>query len=200
GPRRAGACGAARPGALAHVVRSGGQRRRLLTGLGQLRRGGDVERERHLPLVDRGDLRGVHEAMPALRAADHQSLEDVYVGVSEDVGHLPHVLAVTRADRRAGLEDLPRDRRARLHGRYTRWISVPVPRPPPQHMVTSPHSWSERSSSCRRVVMSRAPVEPSGWPSAMAPPLTLTRSMSELSSRCQAATTGANASLISTRS
>ena len=45
---------------------------------------------------------------------------------------------------------------------YTRWISVPVPRPPPQHMVTSPISLSERSSSWSSVVMRRAPVEPSG--------------------------------------
>ena len=57
---------------------------------------------------------------------------------------------------------------------------MPVPRPPPQHIVTSPISLSERSSSCSSVVISRAPVEPSGWPSAIAPPLTLTRSMSGL--------------------
>ena len=57
-----------------------------------------------------------------------------------------------------------------------------------------------RSSSCSSVVISRAPVEPSGWPSAIAPPLTLTRSMSGSSSRSQAATTEANASLISIRS
>ena len=82
----------------------------------------------------------------------------------------------------------------------TRWISVPVPRPPPQHIVTKPISLSERSSSCRSVVIRRAPVEPSGCPSAIAPPLTLTRSMSGLCSRRQAATTGAKASLISNRS
>src|SRR3954465_15971418 len=29
---------------------------------------------------------------------------------------------------------------------YTRWISVPVPRPPPQHIVTRPISLSERST------------------------------------------------------
>src|SRR3954463_5417358 len=82
----------------------------------------------------------------------------------------------------------------------TRSISVPVPRPPPQHIVTKPIDLSERSISCSSVVIRRAPVEPSGWPMAIAPPLTLTRSMSGLCSRCQAATTGANASLISNRS
>ena len=46
----------------------------------------------------------------------------------------------------------------------------------------------------------RAPVEPSGCPSAIAPPRGFTRSMSGLCSRAHAATTGANASLISTKS
>src|SRR4051795_2931864 len=82
----------------------------------------------------------------------------------------------------------------------TRSISVPVPRPPPQHIVTKPIDLSERSISCSSVVIRRAPVEPSGCPRAIAPPLTFTRSMSGLCSRCQAATTGANASLISNRS
>ena len=74
------------------------------------------------------------------------------------------------------------------------------PSPPPQHIVTRPTSLSERSSSCSSVVIRRAPVEPSGWPSAIAPPFTFTRSMSGSSSRRHAATTDANASLISTRS
>src|SRR3954453_6430180 len=82
----------------------------------------------------------------------------------------------------------------------TRSISVPVPRPPPQHIVTKPIDLSERSSSCTSVVIRPAPVGPKGWPMAIAPPFTLTRSMSGLCSRCQAATTGANASLISNRS
>src|SRR3954466_6480352 len=77
---------------------------------------------------------------------------------------------------------------------------VPVPRPPPQHMVTRPVSASVRSISCSSVLSRRAPVEPSGWPRAIAPPLTLTRSMSGESSRDQARTTGANASLTSNRS
>jgi hypothetical protein len=50
------------------------------------------------------------------------------------------------------------------------------------------------------VVISLAPVDPSGCPSAMAPPFTLTRSMSGSSSRRQAASTDANASFTSKRS
>src|SRR5215467_1272843 len=48
--------------------------------------------------------------------------------------------------------------------------------------------------------MRRAPEQPRGCPSAMAPPLTLTRSMSGWSSRSHASTTEAKASLISKRS
>src|SRR3954470_19067122 len=62
----------------------------------------------------------------------------------------------------------------------TRSIRVPVPRPPPQHIVTKPIDLSERSIACSSVVMSGAPVGRSGWPIAMAPPFTLTRSMSGL--------------------
>ena len=43
-----------------------------------------------------------------------------------------------------------------------RFRIVPVPSPPPQHIVTSPSSVSDRSSSCRIVVTSRAPVDPTG--------------------------------------
>ena len=48
--------------------------------------------------------------------------------------------------------------------------------------------------------MSRVPVAPSGWPRAMAPPLTLTRARSAPVSFCHASTTEAKASLISIRS
>src|SRR6478672_6345675 len=54
-----------------------------------------------------------------------------------------------------------------LYGVQTRSISVPVPRPPPQHMVTKPIDLSERSISWSRVVSRRAPVDPSGCPSAI---------------------------------
>ena len=57
-----------------------------------------------------------------------------------------------------------------------------------------------RSRWWRAVVTSRAPVAPTGWPRAMAPPPGFTRSMSGCSSRSQASTTEANASLISTTS
>ena len=46
----------------------------------------------------------------------------------------------------------------------------------------------------------RAPVAPIGWPSAIAPPLTFSRSGSKPSSRSQARTWAANASLTSSRS
>ena len=46
----------------------------------------------------------------------------------------------------------------------------------------------------------RAPVMPNGWPSAIAPPLTLSLSSSMPRSRADGTTCAANASLISTRS
>jgi len=48
--------------------------------------------------------------------------------------------------------------------------------------------------------MRRTPVAPRGWPRAMAPPFTFTRDGSAPVSFCQASTTEANASLISTTS
>ena len=42
--------------------------------------------------------------------------------------------------------------------------------PPPSHIVTRPYRPPVRSSACSSVVSSRAPVAPSGWPSAIAPP------------------------------
>src|SRR5207247_8247718 len=79
---------------------------------------------------------------------------------------------------------------------YPRSRIVPVPSPPPQHIVTSARSVSERSSSCSAVVINRALVAPTGWPSAMAPPLMLTRAMSGFNSRSHASRPEATASLI----
>lgn len=81
-----------------------------------------------------------------------------------------------------------------------RSMMVPVDRAPPAHIVINAVVWSVRSSSCSAVVISRLPVDPTGWPSAMAPPLTLTLAMSGSCTRAQDNTTEANASLISTRS
>src|SRR5260370_28308155 len=72
--------------------------------------------------------------------------------------------------------------------------------PPPSHMVWSPYRPPVRSSSFSSVAISRAPEHPRGCPSALAPPLTFTRLMSGWCSCSQASTTGAKASLISTRS
>ena len=63
--------------------------------------------------------------------------------------------------------------------------------PPPSHMVTIPYRPPVRASEWASVVSSRAPVAPSGWPSAIAPPQALTRARSAPVSRCQASTTGA---------
>jgi hypothetical protein len=79
-------------------------------------------------------------------------------------------------------------------------MMVAVAMAPPAHMVISAVLASRRSSSCSAVVSSRAPVLPTGWPSAIEPPLTFTRSSSGWCTRIQDSTIEANASLTSNRS
>ena len=57
-----------------------------------------------------------------------------------------------------------------------------------------------RSSSCSAVVIRRVPVEPTGWPRAMAPPFTLVFSSGAPICCAQESTTAANASFTSNRS
>ena len=53
-----------------------------------------------------------------------------------------------------------------------------MPWPPPTHIVSRPNSLSRLCSPLSSVVVIRAPVEPNGWPNAIAPPCTLSRSRS----------------------
>ena len=69
--------------------------------------------------------------------------------------------------------------------------------PPPSQIASKPQRPEMRSSSCSSVVSSLPPVAPSGWPSAIAPPLTLSLSRSAPSALAHASGTGANASLTS---
>ena len=61
-------------------------------------------------------------------------------------------------------------------------MSAAMPWPPPMQAVARPRFKPRRRSSRVSVSSSRVPVMPSGWPSAIAPPLTLTRSRSSPSS------------------
>ena len=61
---------------------------------------------------------------------------------------------------------------------HRRSMMVAVAMAPPAHMVIRAVLASRRSSSCSAVVISRAPVAPTGCPRAIAPPLTLTLSSS----------------------
>src|SRR5580704_2222962 len=74
-------------------------------------------------------------------------------------------------DRRA-----PKDRKYETHRRGTALHQVrsnipAAPMPPPMHMVTMPYRAFLRCKSRISVAVSFAPVQPSGWPSAIAPPL-----------------------------
>src|SRR6516165_239105 len=79
-------------------------------------------------------------------------------------------------------------------------ISSAMPWPPPMHAAAIPSRSRARLSSRASVIASRTPVAPSGWPMAIAPPLTLSLASSMPSSRAQAITWAPNASLISKRS
>ena len=59
---------------------------------------------------------------------------------------------------------------------YTRSMIVAAPMPEPMHNVARPVSRSERSNSSNKVPRIIAPVAPSGWPIAIDPPFTFTRS------------------------
>jgi len=77
---------------------------------------------------------------------------------------------------------------------------VASPWPTPTQSDATPRLASRRSISCTSVAASRAPLAPSGWPIAIAPPFTFTRASSNFSSRMHATACAANASLISKRS
>src|SRR5919197_2135510 len=78
--------------------------------------------------------------------------------------------------------------------------SAAWPWPTPTHRVASPYRPPRRRSSCRSDTTRRAPLIPSGWPIAIAPPFTFTRSGSRPSSRITTRLCEAKASFSSTRS
>src|ERR1700730_12260421 len=83
---------------------------------------------------------------------------------------------------------------------YTRSTIVAVPMPMPMHRATRAVPASRRSISSIAVPRIRAPGAPSGWPSAIAPPLTLIFAPSRSKACMNRSTTEANASLTSNRS
>src|SRR5579875_76818 len=93
----------------------------------------------------------------------------------------------------------PRCRRGG-HASGERSRSVAMPCPTPMHIVASPLRAFRRTISCTSVTRMRAPLAPTGCPSAIAPPLGLSRSRSIPRSETHARTWAANASLSSTRS
>ena len=54
-----------------------------------------------------------------------------------------------------------------------------MPMPPPMHKVARPFLASRLIISCKSVTNTRVPEAPIGWPIAIAPPLTLTLSVSQ---------------------
>ena len=75
-----------------------------------------------------------------------------------------------------------------------------MPMPPLTHSVAMPDDAPRRRNSCTSVTTMRVPVQPIGWPNAMAPPFTLSFPAGTGTSRNTASTCAANASFSSTRS
>ncbi len=118
------------------------------------------------------------------RALDRRVARDLV----DDLPDLGHDFGVDDVHRTAG--HVPGDERdavgvgletkvGQFHGKspsrdQTRSMIVAVPMPPPMQRVMSAVLLPVRSSSSSAVPRIMAPVAPSGWPMAMAPPLTLT--------------------------
>ena len=83
---------------------------------------------------------------------------------------------------------------------YTRSYIVAIPCPAPMHMVARPNLAPLSIIVWISVVEMRAPLAPSGWPMAMAPPRTLTLFMSAFNNLMTLNVCAAKASLISIRS
>src|SRR4051795_8046466 len=77
---------------------------------------------------------------------------------------------------------------------------IAMPMPPPMQSVARPFLASRFCISCSSVISTRAPDAPTGWPIAIAPPLTLTLPVSQPRSLLTAQACAANASLASIKS
>src|SRR5690606_29162794 len=84
-----------------------------------------------------------------------------------------------------------------LPHRHTRSMMVAVPCPTPTHLVARPYREPSHSMRFSNVTSRREPDDPSGCPSAMAPPSAFTRAGSSPRRRMQASDCEANASLSS---
>src|SRR3979409_494154 len=78
-------------------------------------------------------------------------------------------------------------------------MHMAMPMPPPMHSVARPFLASRFCISCSSVTRTRAPDAPTGWPIAIAPPLTLTLEVSQPRSLLTAQAGAANALFVADR-
>src|SRR6185503_13191523 len=161
------------------------------------------------PVVPRGDVRpGPAAGEPAERG--HSGLERAEQQRQDhDLARAASRQPARGRDRRGVHRETERERdrgphrsaHARRRAAHAHDENRPAaPWPPPMHIVTTALRPPRRRSSCSAVAVSLAPVQPSGWPSAIAPPCTLSLSSGMPSSRWQYTDWLANASLSSNRS
>jgi len=128
------------------------------------------------------ELRACEEGL--LRRGDEHALDALLVGLDalDHRGQIGLPLHGHGVDRRAGC--IVGDGRDAVGAEFVAdgaqdqifSMIVAMPMPPPTHSVMRPRLSLRRSSSSSSVPSSIAPVAPSGWPSAIAPPLTFVRS------------------------
>ena len=151
-------------------------------------------------------IEGVHGGDQACRARRRPSTRRAGRLLDEALAATSSILRATalasppRVDRRKSEGEARVEPRLRVVDRQMRSRIDAVASEPPQHMLMRARLPSRRSSSCRAVVMRRLPGGAHRWPSAMAPPLTLSLSMSGSCTWAHDMTTEAKASLTSNRS
>src|SRR6185436_11224630 len=158
---------------------------------------------------------GAHDERVGTGAAHHQTLGRILPGLQlgENALEAPHHRCIQDVEPilpaiedemgdALGIDAQLEARLPLIHAAFSMRIAAPCP--PPTHRVARPSSLPRRLISRHKVSTSRAPVQPTGWPRAMAPPFTLVtlRSISPMgwdhpSSRA-ANSRAAKASLIST--
>ena len=157
---------------------------------------------RSLPEVAAQPMRSERVAFPsARRILFHERGAENGVAMAQDRGAGTAGVAARRAHRtpqRRPVGGLLRCGETRCA--QSRATHMAMPMPPPMHSVARPFLASRLVISCSSVTSTRAPEAPIGWPSAIAPPFTLTLSVSQPRSLLTAQAWAANASLASIRS
>src|SRR5205085_10047637 len=127
----------------------------------------------HLPDQFAGEVRAGAEAAPGA-AQDDDPAVAVVIELLEIGPQRRRQALVERVEPLGPVQSDPVDRAAALDeedAAHNRSTMVTLAMPPPSHIVCSPYLLPRFASAWIRVAISLVPEAPSGWPSAIAPPL-----------------------------